>query len=333
MQVILSKTLKALLITSSVIAANAVFASDKPESMTVGYFLEWPTANQVAQLEKTYDKALGVDMKWRAFDSGTAMSAAMAPGDVDMAYSQGLVPFTVAVSQGLPITMVGIAVSYAENDNCIVSKKAGITQANAQDLQGKKVAVPFGTVAHYKMLRVMEHLNVDSTKISLLDMAPADSAAAIARGDVTMACGWGGALRRMKNYGEELMSAKDQEAIGIRVFDVISTNNEFAKNNPQLVTQFLQVTDNANRAFVNEPSKYQAVIAKASGLSLEDSNQVLALFDFPLKEMQLSSAWLGGTVQSFTKEVADFFVEHKQIPKALADYSASIDTRYLQAVK
>jgi taurine transport system substrate-binding protein len=333
MKTVLSKMFKAVTLGSLAVTSSLAFAADKPDTVTIGYFLEWPTANQVAQLDKTYDKVMGVNMKWRAFDSGTAMSAAMASGDVDMAYSQGLVPFTVAVSQGLPITMVGIAVSYAENDNCVVSSKSKITQSNALELEGQKVAVPFGTVAHYKMLRVMDHLKVDSTKVHLLDMAPADSAAAIARGDVAMACGWGGALRRMKTYGDVLMSAKDQEAIGIRVFDVISANNSFAKEHPELISQFLQVTDSANNAFLQTPAKYQASIAKASGLGLEDSNQVLALFDFPLKDAQLSNDWLGGTVQAYTKEVADFFVEHKQIPKALASYNATIDTQYLKAVK
>ncbi|MDO6562789.1 ABC transporter substrate-binding protein [Amphritea sp. 1_MG-2023] len=332
MKAIVSNTLKKMTLGTALLAGS-VIAADKPDTVTVGYFLEWPTANQVAQVEKTYDKVMGVNMEWRAFDSGTAMSAAMASGDVDMAYSQGFVPFTVAVSQGLPITMVGTAVSYAENDNCVVSSQSGITQANAKELEGKKVAVPFGTVSHYKMLRMMSHLNVDSTKVRLLDMAPADSAAAMARNDVAMACGWGGALRRMKTYGSVLMTAAEQEALGIRVFDVISANNAFAKNHPELITQFLQVTNDSNGAYAQNPSKYQPLIAKASGLEVDDANQLLALFKFPLKEQQLSKQWMGGAVQQFTKEVADFFVLHNQIPKALPDYSAAIDSRFFEQVK
>jgi taurine transport system substrate-binding protein len=325
--------LQSIALASLTLSATMTQAADLPDTVSIGYFLEWPTANQAAQVNKTYDKKMGVDVEWRAFDSGAAMSAAMASGDVDMAYSQGLVPFTVAVSQGLPITMVGIAVSYAENDNCVVGKSSGINQSNAADLAGKNIAVPFGTVAHYKMLRIVSHLNVDTKKIRLLDMAPADGAAALARGDVAMACGWGGALRRMKQYGDVLMTAADQEAIGIRVFDVISASNDFAEEYPDLVTKFLAVTDNANKTFKDDPKSVEQVIAKASGLSVDDSNQVLALFDFPLKDQQISEQWMGGTVQKFTKEVADFFVQHKQIPKALDDYSATIDTSFYKNVK
>ena len=31
------------------------------DELNVAYFLEWPTANQVAQAEKTYDETLGLD--------------------------------------------------------------------------------------------------------------------------------------------------------------------------------------------------------------------------------------------------------------------------------
>lgn len=332
MKTITTSVLQALACTSLALSAGLTGAAEKPDTVTVGYYLEWPTANMAAQLNKTYDQQMGVNVEWRAFDNGAAMSAAMASGDVDISYSQGLVPFAVAVSQGLPIKMIGVAVSYAENDNCVVHKDAGISQQNARQLEGKTIAVPFGTVAHYKMLKTLSHLQVDTNNIRLLDMPPADAAAAMARSDVAMACGWGGALRRMKEYGEVLMTAKEQEALGIRVFDVISASENFLKEQPELATEFLQVTENSNREFATDPGANQTVIAKASGMSLEDSNQVLALFDFPLKEQQLSADWMGGTVQKFTKEVADFFVEHKQIPKALTSYSHSIDTRFYDQV-
>lgn len=312
------------------LSAQVASAEDKPDKLSVAYFLEWPTANQAAQVDKIYDKELGVEVEWLPFESGTAMSAAMASGDVDIAYSQGLVPFVVAVSQGLPITTVGVAVSYSENDNCIVYKDAGITKANAKDLAGKRVAVPFGTVSHYKMLKVLEHLEVDSTTIQLLDMVPSDGAAALSRGAVSMACGWGGALRRMKEYGSELMSASEQDAIGISAFDVISVTNSFAEEYPELLTQFLKVTDDSYRTYKETPEAVQATIAKAAGMELTASNETLALFQFPLKDEQISDAWLGKTIPEFTQQVADFFAAQNQIPKALDDYSHTIDASFYE---
>lgn len=318
---------------STALFAQFVNAESKPDKLSVAYFLEWPTANQTAQIEKTYDKELGVEVEWLPFDSGAAMTAAMASGDVDISYSQGLVPFVVAVSQGLPIKTVGVAVSYSENDNCVVSTKSGINQSSAKKLEGERIAVPFGTVSHYKMLKVLEYLDVDISKVIMLDMVPSDGAAALSTNAVTMACGWGGSLARMKKYGEVLMSPHDQEAIGIRTLDVISVSNRFADKYPELLTKFLQVTDDANRAYTNDPASAVPVIAKASGLEMTDAESILGRFDFPLKEDQISQKWMGGILPTFTKEVADFFVAQNQIPKALNSYADVIDDSYYSQVK
>ena len=128
---------------------GSVGAADKPDQVTVAYFLEWPTANQVAQVEQLYDKAMGVKVKWVAFPNGNEMTRAMKAGDVQIAYSQGLIPYVVAVSAGVPLQLVGVAVSYSENDNCVVHRDAGVSKYNAHHtLVGKTIATPIGNVTH-----------------------------------------------------------------------------------------------------------------------------------------------------------------------------------------
>ena len=140
----------ALAASASLLVAGTAAGQDK---VTVAYFLEWPTANQVAQIDKTYDEEMGTEVEWRAFGNGNEMTQAMVSGDVDIAYSQGFVPFVVGVTNGAPLKLVGIAVTYAENDLCIVRDDSGITQENAKELEGKKVATPTGNVTHYKLLQ------------------------------------------------------------------------------------------------------------------------------------------------------------------------------------
>ncbi|MEC5325202.1 taurine ABC transporter substrate-binding protein [Aurantimonas sp. A3-2-R12] len=321
---------------STGLAAAAAFALTtsiavaQPSEITVAYFLEWPTANQIAQVDGTYEKELGVTVNWRAFGNGNEMSQAMASGDVQIAFSQGLVPFVVAVSNGLPLKTVGIAVSYAEADNCVVHDDAGITKDNAEDLEGKKIATPIGNVTHYKLLRMLDHLGVDATKVDLVQMNGADAAIALGRGDVAMGCAFGGPLQRMKEYGKVLMTAAEQEEIGIRVFDVISVTKEFAEESPDLLRKFMAVTSKANEAYAAGPEKYQTIIAKASGMDLPAATEMLGMFSFPTSAEQASDNWLGGSVQKFTKEVADFFVAQGEMDKALDDYSGMIDPSFLQ---
>ena len=311
--------------------AAALFMSSASalDKVTVAYFLEWPTANQVAQLEKTYDEAMGVEVEWRAFGNGNEMSLAMASGNVQIAYSQGLVPWVVAVSNGQPLKLVGVAVSYAEADNCVIHADAGITQANATDLEGKKVATPIGNVTHYKLLRMLDHLGVDASKVDMVQMNGADAAVALARGDVTAGCAFGGPLQRMKEVGAELMTAAEQEAIGIRVFDVISVTEDFANDHPDLLKKFMAVTDEANAAYNANPSQFEETISNAAGMDLAATQTMLGMFSFPSAADQKSEAWMGGTVQAFTKEVADFFAEQGQLDRALDSYDFAIDPSFL----
>ena len=300
------------------------------EEITVAYFLEWPTANQVAQLEQTYDKELGVKVNWRAFGNGNEMSQAMASGDVQIAYSQGLVPYVVAVSNGLPLKLVGVAVSYAEADNCIVRNGAGITKANAKALEGKKIGTPIGNVTHYKLLRMLDHLGVDANKVNMVQMNGADAAVAFARGDIDMGCAFGGPMLRMKQNGTELMTAAEQEAIGIRVFDVISVTEDFARDHGPLLKKFMAVTDRANAAYYRDKAAALPKIAQASGMDRADTKRLLDMFSFPSNTEQASAAWLGGAVPIFTKRVADFFVAQKQLDRALPSYDHLITDAYLK---
>ncbi|MBS1270833.1 MAG: Taurine-binding periplasmic protein [Gammaproteobacteria bacterium] len=321
----------AVLVTAFVSGTSV--AAEKPGEITVAYFLQWPTANQVAQVERWYDETMGIEVNWRAFGNGNEMSAAMASGDVQIAYSQGLVPWVVAVSKGLPLKLVGVAVSYAENDQCVVHADTGITKENAKELEGKRVATPIGNVTHYKMLRVLDHLGVDANKVNVVPMNGNEAAAALSRGDVAMACAFGGPLVEMKRHGSVLMTAEEQEAIGIRVFDVISVRSEFAEEHPELLAEFLKVTDRANKAYIKNPEKYQPIIAEASGMEPDAAVDMLSKFSFPTTGEQLSDAWMSGTVQSFTQEVADFFVEQGEMDKALDSYDSLIDSTYLKKAK
>lgn len=310
-------------------------ANAKPNKLNVAYFLEWPSANQVAQVNKVYDKRMGLKVKWKAFDNGSEMVAAMVSGDIDIAYSNGFVPYTLGVTKGAPIRLIGVAMTYAENDNCVVHRDAGITKANAKKLEGKKVGSPTGNVTHYKLLRTLEHLGVNPKKVRIVSMSNADASAALARGDVAMACGFGGSLIRMKKYGKVLMTGTEQEAIGLKVFDVINVTNSFADRYPEVVQQFMQITEDSNKAYNKAPGRYYRTLARASGMKLSDTVSTLKKFTFLDTATQLNDDWLGSGVQKFTKEVADFYVAQGQIKRAksLEEYSRFVDPSFLRNVE
>ena len=304
------------------------------QEITVGYFLEWPMPFQYAKVMGTYEDEMGVTINWRSFDTGTAMSAAMASGDVQISVSQGVPPFVVATSAGQDLQAVDVAVSYADNDNCVVAENLEIDKTNAKELEGKRVGVPIGTAAHYGFLKQMEYFGVDINTMEIVDMAPPDGAAAFAQGNLDMVCGWGGALRRMKEHGNVLLTGDEKTELGILVFDVTSVPASFAAEEPELLAKFLKVTADANAVWNAGGADAEAmipVIAKDAGMDEAATAETMATFVFPSIEEQLSEKWLGGNAQEFMKGVAGVFVAAGAIPAARDSYADAVNTGPLKA--
>lgn len=318
-------------------ASTAVFAVATPanalDELTVAYFLEWPTPNQFAQANKIYEKELGVKVKWVSFDAGTAMSAAMASGDVHISFSQGVTPFLVATAAGQDLQVVDVAVSYSDNDNCVVRSELEIDKSNvAAELKGKKVAVPLGTAAHSGFLKQIKHFGLAESDLTIVDMAPSDSAAAFSQPntDLAMVCGWGGSLRTMKQHGNTIISGAEKEAIVGKVFDVTSVPTSFGEENPELLAKFLKVTADMNAKYAKDSASMLKSIGKAAGMDDAGTKAVIATFVFPTVEEQLSDAWMGGFVAKNLADGAKSLESDGKI-KALSDYNALVNASYLQA--
>jgi taurine transport system substrate-binding protein len=83
----------------------------------------------------------------------------------------------------------------------------------------------------------------------------------------------------------------------------------------------------------DEPEEATPIIAKAAGLDPNESEIVMSQFDFYTRDDQLTERWMNGGVQTFFKEVADFFHQQGMIDKALDDYSATVDASFYEKVQ
>ena len=256
------------------------------------------------------------------------MTEAMLAGDIDISYSQGLAPFINAVNANAPIKLIAIAVQYPAND-CVVRNGEGIDSSNASELEGKAVAVPLATMADYSFRMMMRALEVDVNKIQVIDQVPADAAVSLQDGAVSMACGFGAAsMDKMREAGENLMSAEEKAAAGIISFDVVSVTETFAQENPDLVRTFLEVTHQANADFAADQSKL-GVIAKDAGLSEEMTTNQMSEFVFPTAEQQLNEYFNEGGLASVAIAVVGSAFATPENP-ALDDYSVVVDTSFME---
>ena len=328
----MKKFLTTALAAAALASVSLSAAQAQTSELVVAFFPEWPMPFQYAQAQKIYDKELGMPVKWVSFDAGTAMSAAMASGDVHIAVSQGVTPFLTAVSAGQDLHAIDIALTYSDNDNCVVRKNLEITKDNAKELEGKTVGVPLSTAAHTGFLAQMAHFGVDTSTMKIVDMAPVDSAAAFANGNMDMVCGWGGPLRRMKEYGNVLIEGAEKEQIVGKVYDVISTTGSWAKENADLVAKFLKVTNDMNDKFNNGGGdEMMPDIAKMAGQDEATAKAIMTTgMKFITSEQALSAEWMGGFLAKNFNEAGAKLAAGGTV-KALPSYVGAVNSSYLEA--
>lgn len=307
------------------------------DTINVAYFEQWPTPNLLGFNDGSFDAAVGAEINWVPFGSGGEMSEVMEAGDIDISYSQGLTPFANTVNNGADIKLVGIAVTYAEADNCVAQGHLGVTRDRAADvLDGATVMTPSGNVTNFKMLTMMDFLGVN---ISSLTILPTDggstTAAAFAAGDIDVGCSFGGSLVDMleASDGELIMTGAEQASdIGINTYDIVSIPTSFGQDHRDAVVAFLRATQQFNEKWAADPAGSNGTIAEASGM--EDVGNFLSgptWFSFPSLQDQLGDAWMGATVALNMTEQVQTFVDLGQIDSTIGDFSGAVDSSFLEA--
>ena len=308
---------------------NPSTASAAANEVRIAFFLEWATPNQEDKVKKAFDKAFGVPVKWTNFKTGGEMTEAMLSGDIDISYSQGLTPFVNAVNAKAPLKLVDIAVLYGMGGTtCVVANASGISKANAAELEGKKVAVPLGTMADYVFKETMRVVGADPSKMKVVDMDPEDGSAALVNGDVAMACLFGGkSIKKAEEAGKKMLTVKEAKDAGIAGIDITSVTNKFLKENPGMVRTFVEVTHEANARFNAGKSDMNA-IAKDAGMDLAGTKKQMGGFEFP-NAATMKSKYMnkGGILMKYLSVMGNMFATSEN--PALKDYSAVVDTSYL----
>ena len=318
-------------ILGSVFALNLMISSafSAANEVRIAFFLEWATPNQEAKVKKTFDKAFGVPVKWTNFATGGEMTEAMLSGDIDISYSQGLTPFVNAVNAKAPIKLVDVAVLYGMGGTtCVVANSSGISKSNASELEGKKVAVPLGTMADYVFRETMKAVGANADAMQVIDMNPEDGSAAIVNGDVAMACLFGGkSIKAAKEKGASLLTVKEAQDAGIAGIDITSVTNKFLKENPGMVRTFVEVTHEANARY-NDGKADMNVIAKDAAMDLAGTKKQMGGFEFPnAGTMKSKYMNISGILMTYLKVMGNMFATSEN--PALKNYGKVVTTKYL----
>ncbi len=313
-----------------VLAAFGLFTGTaNAAEVKIGFQLTYTPVK--AQFDAIKKGALGKSVEFVQFNSGGDVINAMASGSIDISLN-GSSPSAAGYSRGVDLQVVYIYDNINNAEALVVRNGSGIVAP--QDLIGKKIAVPFGSTTHFHMMFALEQFGISAKKLKVIDMSPPDMAAAWERGDIDGGFVWDPALGRMKKNGHVLISSGELSNWGKATFDAMVARSKFAKENPDFMCKFIKMVAAADEDYRSNPASYGPGTAKAKAIAKVvggDDTQVggvLALYDFPTLEQQVSATWLGGGVAEALSATSQFLKEQGKIDKVLDSYDGGSDATY-----
>ena len=309
--------------------ATASFFAQAATDVTVAYQTTVDPA-KVAQADGAYEKATDANIKWRKFDNGADIIAAIASGDVQIGYL-GSSPLTAAITRNVPVETFLIATQIGGAEALVARNGSGIN--SPQDLVGKKVAVPFVSTGHYSLLAALKHWNIDPSKVTILNLAPPAIIAAWKRGDIDATYVWDPALGTAKENGKVLITSGELSQFGAPTFDAWIVRKDFAAKHPEVVKAFAKVTLDAYADYHKDPKAWLAnqsnidKLVKLSGAKATDIPSLLQGNVYPLATDQ--AVLLGAPTTKALADTAAFLKEQGKVDAVLPDYAPSVNASYI----
>ena len=306
-----------------------------PGAVNIGFFTETkPT--MIAKGEGWFEAGAGGKLTWTEMGSGADINTAITAGSCDIGLATGSAATAAGIAQGLPFKLVGMVDNIGPAEEMTVRTAASIK--TAADFKGKKVATPFGSTSHFRLLGYLKTNGLTQRDVTVLDMKAPAIVAAWSRGEIDAAYVWAPAKSKiLADGGTVFLTYEALDKAGYVIADLIVVRDGFAKQYPDAVSGFLKAYGRALEMYRTKPDDAAVIVAKQAGVAPAVALADMKEYDFvPLKE-QVTDAWLGGTAAkpgkfaAVLKGTADFLVEQKSIKSAppLKAFQEATDTSYL----
>lgn len=300
-----------------------------PKEVTIGYQVI-PNAELLVKTKGLAEKQFpDTKINWKAFDSGRDVNTAIASGSIDLGLA-GSVPVSIGVANNLSYKVYFIHDIIGEAESLAVRNESNIS--SVKDLQGKVVATPFGSTAHFSLLSALKLAEVDVKEVTILDLQPQDILAAWQRKDIDAAFVWNPVLAQLvEDNGSVVVSAQQLAEQGAITADVGIVRTKFAEDYPEFVKQYVSVLDSAVQLYRDNPDDVAATLAPILSTDTEGALAQIKQIVWLTSKEQADAKYLGSAKDksgfaNVLKQTGEFLVEQKQIPTSpeLSAYQEAI---------
>ncbi|TWA57384.1 taurine transport system substrate-binding protein [Azospirillum baldaniorum] len=331
---VIAGVLGALSLLTAVPAATPARAEEVPEVVRLGY-AGGPRVWMLGKADGSFEKAFGTSVKWIPFASGADVLTLLAAKELDIVRF-GSSPATAGIIRKLPVEVVAVSGVIATSERLIARQEI----ASVKQLEGKTVAYPANSTAHYALQAAFKVHKVDVAKVKQVTLKPAELVAAWSRGDIDAAYVWGPFTQQLEAQGgKEILASRDLQKDGYYVWNNYVVRTEFAKKYPQIVVKLLQVHQQKVDQYKADPEGSAKIIAAHLNVDLDATRSTLAGLEYPSLAEQLTPRWVGdgattpdSTIARGMADTAAFLAEIGEVRKAdiPPSFAPFINTTYLR---
>ncbi|MFC6152568.1 ABC transporter substrate-binding protein [Nocardioides yefusunii] len=313
--------------------SGAVACPWEPDtSVTTKARIAWqaiPNADVVVKDQGLLEACLpNAEISWVQASSGGDVIKYYGAGEVDLGL-MGSAPAARAASaplnQDIDLQVVWIHDIIGDAESLIVKDGAA---SDIAGLQGKKIAVPFSSTAHYSLLQAIGDAGLDASDFDIINLEPEQMPAAWSTGDIDAAWVWDPAQSKLiADGGERILSSADTAEAGRPTFDVGTVSTEFLAANTAFVNAWAKVQDHAVSVIKDDPAKAAESVAVVLGITPEDAEKQFAGLKYLTASEQAGKDYLGGNFADDLFTTATFLATQPDGIKAVGtaeEYAAHV---------
>lgn len=229
--------------------------------------------------QKSFENSFGKDnikVKWHEITSGPQQTQALASGNIQFLHALGGTSAILAKSNGVDLKIISIY-SRAPKAFMIISNNPSIR--TVEDLKGKKVGGPKGTILHQLLAGALEKKGLSIKDTDFVNMEIPAAFAALNNRSIDAALLAGPAALKAIKSGDRVIANGEGIVDGTIVTAV---SGKFLKEHRNLVDKFKNTHKKTLEFMKNNEAEALKISAKEVGLTPEETKKMYSWYDFDM---------------------------------------------------
>ena len=208
----------------------------------------------IAQDQKLF-KANQLTVKIKNYDTGIATTDALLKGELDIAWVAEF-PFVRRTFDKEKISIIAVVGRFDEQQ-FFGRKDRGIN--TVADLKGKIIGIPKNTIAEFYLGRFLELNGLNIRDVSVVDVLPPKSIAAITSGSIDGVVAW-------DPYSSQIRTQLTDEAVAFPIqsnqpgYGAVAGRNDWINGHAEVIKRFLKSLAQAEDFLIRNPAAAKAIV-------------------------------------------------------------------------